>query len=88
MCGNPRHDEQITANYGYAAHRKTVECAALEIMRPRMTEICIGMQPLGLPALLTVLLIEEACWVPGTEFRRAHTWAIAATVKHWRKKTE
>ena len=66
-----------------ALSRRAVESAALEIARPRMAEICFALQELRLPALVTVLLIEEACWLAGTEFRRAHTWAIAATVKHW-----
>lgn len=35
--------------------------------------------------LLMVLIIEEACWMAATEFRRYHTWTLAATVKHWRE---
>lgn len=69
--------------YERAAHPDVVQCAAFELMRSRMTEICIGMQALDFPALLTVIIMEETCWLPGTEFRRWSTWKLAAVVKHW-----
>lgn len=78
--------EAAVAHFNHSISRPAVEHAALQIARPRMLEICIALQHLRLPALVTVLLIEEACWLAGTEFRRAHTWAIAAKVKHWHDK--
>lgn len=82
----PKRAPSLITLYAHATHRKTVECAALDIMRSRMIEICIGLQALDLPALLVAKVLENACRVPGTKFRRAHTWAVAATVKHWHDK--
>ena len=78
-------DDHTYQRYTAALRKYPLDKAALNIMCPRMTEICIAMQDLGLPTLLMVLIIEEACWMAATEFRRYHTWTLAATVKHWRE---
>jgi hypothetical protein len=54
----------------------------LQLINPRATEICIGMQPIGLPALLTLMIIDEACplafWV--TDYLK---WKCITAVKHF-----
>ena len=87
-CGQPwstEPSEQGKALYAQAISRHAVELSGYRFMRARMTEICVALQDLELPVLLLVLLIEEACWLAGTQFRRFHTWSLAATVKHWRE---
>jgi hypothetical protein len=56
-----------------------------ELMRLRGLEICIGLQSLRLNALqlceiMTQMFAPLECFVP---FHKV--WAIATTVKHWKK---
>lgn len=77
-------DDQTHAIYNHATSPAVLQRAAFEIMRHRMTTMCIGLQDLELPALLTVFIIEAACCMPGTKFCRFQTWSLATIVKHWR----
>ena len=67
-----------------ACWRDMVQKAACTIMQRRITEICFAMQNMRLPTLLTVMILEEACAMPNTEFKMYHLWTLAAKVKHWR----
>jgi hypothetical protein len=57
----------------------------LQLINPRATEICIGMQSIGLPALLTLMIIDEACplafWV--TDYLK---WKCITAVKHFHQR--
>lgn len=51
-------------------------------MIARATEICIALEGLSLPALMTVMILDEAC-APHAELARFGTkWALVVTVKH------
>ena len=84
LATNPVHIQA----FARALSRPMIERAAFELARPHMTEICIGLQELNLPALLVVFIIEEASKLEFTRFRRAHTWELACTVKHWHDRDE
>lgn len=57
--------------------------AAFALMRNRATEICIGLQDLGLPALCTIEILEAACY-PAAAHPRLHTvWRLVTAVKHF-----
>lgn len=58
--------------------------AAFDLARERMTTICFGLQPLQLPALLTTMILEEACTPPGANLLFHHMWSVATIVKHRR----
>ena len=79
----PARTPAHTQAFEEALSRPMVERAAFELARPRMAEISIALCDLNLPVLLVVLIIEEACKLAATRFRRGHSWELAATIKHW-----
>jgi Leucine-rich repeat (LRR) protein len=53
------------------------------MIRRRATEICIGLQDLNLPALLTLLIIDEL--LPNS-IRMWAKWELITTIKHLRER--
>jgi hypothetical protein len=51
-------------------------------IRVRATEICVGLQSLGLPAFVTLHIIDEA--VHENEIRMWAKWELITAVKHFR----
>jgi hypothetical protein len=51
-------------------------------IRERATEICIGLQELGLPAFVTLQIIDEA--VHENSIRMWAKWELITAVKHFR----
>jgi hypothetical protein len=51
-------------------------------IRERATEICIGLQSLGLPAFVTLQIIDEA--VHENSIRMWAKWELITAVKHFR----
>ncbi len=51
-------------------------------IRKRATEICIGLQSLGLPAFVTLTIIDEA--VHENSIRMWAKWELITAVKHYR----
>jgi hypothetical protein len=51
-------------------------------IRERATEICIGLQSLGLPAFVTLTIIDEA--VHENSIRMWAKWELITAVKHFR----
>jgi ankyrin repeat protein len=62
---------------------ETLRGMGLRIVEPRASEICFALQSWRLPALLTMLIIDEACplaaWVTDH-----HKWSLVTTIKHFR----
>jgi hypothetical protein len=52
------------------------------MIRKRATEICIGLQSLGLPAFVTLQIIDEA--VHENSIRMWAKWELITAVKHFR----
>jgi hypothetical protein len=52
----------------------------LGMIRPRATEICVALQELGLPALLTLEILDAA--FPNS-IRMAAKWDLIVAVKHF-----
>jgi GTPase SAR1 family protein len=55
----------------------------LAIMRNRATEICIALDALGLPALVTLTVLDAAL---DNNVRMAAKWSLVTAVKHFRDK--
>ncbi len=51
-------------------------------IRKRATEICVGLQSLGLPAFVTLQIIDEA--VHENAIRMWAKWELITAVKHYR----
>ncbi len=54
------------------------------MIRERATEICISLQDLGLPAFVTLTIIDEA--VHENEIRMWAKWELITAVKHFRQR--
>jgi hypothetical protein len=66
------------------AHRRLAHERVLMI-KDRATEICVALQSLRLPALITVMILDES-WQVLTKLVPLHLkWKIATTIKHFRK---
>ncbi len=64
------------------ASERLLHVERFRMIRERATEICFALQRLHLPALLTVLIIEEACDAPDAWIPMHFKWRLATTVKH------
>jgi hypothetical protein len=90
LVGNPLHDVAgLKHNHSFAS---ALECARrvneildatthIGFIRERATEICIGLQDLGLPALVTLQIIDEA--VHENSIRMWAKWELITAVKHF-----
>lgn len=65
----------------YALPKALVKAAAFDLARQNMLKVCLGLQPLDLPALLTVMILREVCAPAGSSLRFRHCWAVAVKVK-------
>jgi hypothetical protein len=55
------------------------------MIRSRCTEVCNGLQELGLPALLTLGILDEL--IPN-KIRMWAKWELVTTVKHFHERQE
>jgi ankyrin repeat protein len=65
----------------YASLLAWVATEKLKLINPRAVEICIALQPLELPVLQTVLILDEACPL-APYVTMLSKWKLAAKVKH------
>jgi hypothetical protein len=56
------------------------------MIRERATEICVGLQSLGLPAFVTLQIVDEA--VHENSIRMWAKWELITAVKHHRDRRE
>lgn len=81
LTEHERADSRARLFASLESERRVLARDRLDLIRPQAAEICIALQTLELPALLTVMIIEEAC-------RFAHrvtmhqTWSLVVAVKH------
>jgi hypothetical protein len=61
---------------------KAVELAGFKTVQSRMADVCIGLQRLQLPALLTTLILEEACEPFARHLPMHYLWDVAVLVRH------
>lgn len=70
------------------ASERLLQVERFGMIRERATDICLALQRLHLPALLTVLIIEEACDAPDAWIPMHFKWRLATTVKHKQNKND
>jgi hypothetical protein len=75
---DPRVDLAVALPHLSPEQRRTLEC------RERMTEICIGLQELELPAWVTIKILKAAC--PRSTMPLHSKWSLACAVKHFHNK--
>jgi hypothetical protein len=77
---------EYTPNSAKQCARRVNEIIAatthIDFIRERATEICIGLQSLGLPAFVTLQIIDEA--VHENSIRMWAKWELITAVKHYR----
>lgn len=85
------HDSQCKSHYS-AAIRAGIERAEQRLLqlriamfRDRATDICIGLQNLRLPALVTMMIVQAALRVAATRASVNAVYRIAMAVKHKKK---
>jgi hypothetical protein len=54
------------------------------MIRERATEICVGLQDLGLPALVTLEIVDQS--VPENEIRMWAKWELITAAKHFHER--
>lgn len=54
------------------------------LIRERATEVCLGLQPLDLPALIVLEIVDMACSPYSDNVRMAAKWNVIVAVKHFR----
>lgn len=74
--------QRVAQEFEPALQERARSCAALDLARDRMATICFALEDLRLPALLTVMILEEACTPPGANLLFHHVWRVATVVKH------
>ncbi len=68
-----------------ASFRKMIAAAThIRVIRDRATEICVGLQDLELPALVTLAVVDES--VHENLIRMWAKWELITTVKHYRER--
>lgn len=65
------------------AMRRRIDCVRLDFVRKRALQVCIGLAPLGLAALVTCEVLVHACGPVAPLVPFHQWWAIATAVKHW-----
>jgi hypothetical protein len=74
--------ESIPVSYAMSTLEE-LHCHGTKPIKPRATEICVALQELGLPALLTLNIIDEACEL--APWLTMHwKWQLVVKVKHWK----
>jgi hypothetical protein len=74
LLEDDRVDAAVAIQHSRPEHRKRFEC------RERLTEICIGLQDLELPAWVTVLILDAAR--PWSTLPLHSKWNLVCAVKH------
>jgi hypothetical protein len=78
---------ELTVENGFECARRVDEIIAattrIGMIRARATEICIGLQDLELPALITLEILDAA--VHANSIRMWAKWELITAVKHFRR---
>lgn len=86
MSGNPLCEEEDAfglTNYRPRLAEVFAATTRIAMIREAATVLCIGLQSLELPALVTLEIIDAA-W--DNDIRMHAKWQLATTIKHWRTK--
>jgi hypothetical protein len=78
LLEDDRVDAAVAIQHSRPEHRKRFEC------RDRLTEICIALQDLELPAWVTVQIVDAAR--PWSTLPLHSKWNLVCAVKHYRNK--
>jgi hypothetical protein len=78
LLEDDRVDAAVAIQYSLPEHRKRFEC------RERLTEICIALQDLALPAWITVQILDAAR--PWSTLPLHSKWSLVCAVKHFHDK--
>jgi Leucine-rich repeat (LRR) protein len=82
LYANPVHKEHV---FDHASLSKIIVAAThIGTIRGRATEICVGLQDLELPALVTLAIVDES--VHENSIRMWAKWELITTVKHYRER--
>lgn len=54
------------------------------LIREHVTEVCLGLQPLDLPALVVLEIVDMACSPYSDNVRMVSKWNVVVAVKHFR----
>jgi hypothetical protein len=80
LLEDDRVDAAVAFRHSRPEHRKRFEC------RERLTEICIGLQDLALPAWVTVQILDAAR--PWSTLPLHSKWKLVCAVKHYHDKKQ
>jgi hypothetical protein len=80
MIEDGRVDFAVASRHALPEHLKPFEC------RERLTEICIALQEMQLPAWVTVQILDAAR--PLSTLKLHSKWNLACAVKHFRDRRE
>jgi hypothetical protein len=80
LLEDDRVDVAVVIQWLRPGHLKRFEC------RERLTEICIGLQDLALPAWVTVQILDAAR--PGSTLPLHSKWNLVCAVKHYHDKKQ
>jgi hypothetical protein len=80
LLEDDRVDVAVALQHSWYVHRKRFEC------RERLTEICIGLQDLELPAWVTVQILDAAR--PWSTLPLHSKWNLVCAVKHYHDKKQ
>jgi hypothetical protein len=73
--------EDSRVDYDYAIRCTPVEHRKRFERRERLTEICIGLQDIGLPAWVTLKILKQVCSMSTLKLHQK--WNLVCTVKHF-----
>ena len=79
LLEDDRVDVAVAIRLSRPEHRKRFEC------RKRLTEICIALQAMQLPAWVTIKILRAAR--PWSTLPLHSKWSLVCTIKHFRDKT-
>jgi surface antigen len=80
LLEDDRVDITVAIQHSCPAHLKRFEC------RERMTEICIGLQDMQLPAWVTIKILNAV--LPRSTLQLHSKWDLVCAVKHFRDKRQ
>lgn len=78
LLGDDRVDSVVALEELRPEQRKRFEC------RERLTDICIGLQDMQLPAWVTLQILDAAC--PRSTLQLHSKWSLVCAVKHFHEK--
>ncbi len=80
LLEDDRVDAAVALRHSRPEHHKHFEC------RERLTEICIGLQAMQLPAWVTIKILRAAR--PWSTLPLHSKWSLVCTIKHFRDKKQ